>query len=64
MKRTRWKMDSTDDARRLRDLINDQWEHRSRYLDIEGSTLLVPGGIPKQTVIELAARLGLVCIES
>lgn len=61
---TRWKLDSFDDARKLKDLINSQWEYRSRYIDQEGSTLLTPKAIPKKTVIELAAQLGLVCIDS
>jgi hypothetical protein len=57
----RFRMDSVDDARKLRSLINEQY--RSRFIDLENTVLVVPGDISKEVVIGLAAQLGLVCVE-
>ena len=50
---------SEQDARKLRDAIQGIWEYRNRYIDREGSTLVVPSDIPESVVAKTAADLGI-----
>jgi len=64
MKWKRYKLDSIEDAEKLRNLINFQWKYRSRYIDREKNILIVPQGVSQEDVVSLATTLGLVLIES
>lgn len=64
MKFNRWKMDSIEDAIKLRDLITSLWKYRNVYIDLEGPVLIIPPRVPKPVVITLAKEIGLVCVET